>query len=55
MKKEDVEVEIEKLKLRINELRNRASLTDDFEKRDGLDKQVSMMQNQIRILEKFKS
>lgn len=55
MQREDVEREIEKLKLKANELRNKTSMTEDFEKKDDLEKQIAAIQNQIRTLEKLKS
>ncbi len=51
---EDVDREIERLKQKRVELANKASVTTDFEAKDELEKEISTIQQQIRILEKFK-
>jgi len=51
----DVDIEIEKLKAKKIGLANKINLTRDFEEKEELQKEVERIQNQIDILEKFKS
>jgi len=51
---EDVDREIEKLKQKRVEIANKASATTDFETKDELDREISDIQRQIKMLEKFK-
>ncbi len=50
----DAEREIEKLKLKKTEITNRINLTNDFDEKEGLEKQLSMVSSQIKLLEKLK-
>jgi hypothetical protein len=54
MQPNDLNAEIEKLKLKKVELINKISLTTDFDEREELDKQMERIQKQIETLEKFK-
>ncbi|MFH0711227.1 MAG: hypothetical protein V1944_01480 [Candidatus Aenigmatarchaeota archaeon] len=54
MLNEDVEREIEKLKLKKVEITNRLNLTDDFELHDELERQTATINDQIRTLEKLR-
>ncbi len=51
----DVDIEIEKLKAKKIGLANKINLTRDFEEKEELQKEVERIQNQIDVLEKFKS
>jgi len=54
MLNEDVEREIEKLKIKKAEITNRINLTDDFEQHDYLERQMAAINDQIRTLEKLR-
>ncbi len=49
----DIEAEIEKLKLKKIELVNRINITSEFEEKEDLQSQVDQIQKQIETLEKF--
>lgn len=51
---EDADREIEKLKQKRVELANKASVTTDFDIKDKLEREISTIQQQIKIIEKFK-
>lgn len=51
---EDIEGEIEKLKLKKVELTNKLNITDDYDEKEDLRADIERIQNQIDILEKFK-
>ena len=50
----DVEIEIEKLKMKQNEITSKIHLTNDFNEKDNLEKALSQINRQIKLLEKFK-
>jgi len=50
----DVEREIEKLKLKKSEVTNKINLTNDFDEKETLEKQLSAINSQIKLLEKLK-
>jgi len=52
---EDAESEIKKLKLMRTEIANKISMTADFEEKDDLEKMLSRMNQQIKMLERLKS
>jgi len=54
MDMEDVEEEIEKLKVRKIELTNRMNMTTAFDDKEDLKQDISRITAQIDILEKFK-
>ena len=54
MQNEDVEREIERLKLKKNEISNKLSLIDDFEQHDSLEKELARINDQIRTIEKLR-
>ncbi len=49
----EIETEIEKLKMKKIELVNKINITSDFEEKEELQAQVDQMQKQIETLEKF--
>lgn len=49
----DIEAEIEKLKMKKIELVNRINITSEFEEKEDLQTQVDQIQKQIETLEKF--
>jgi len=51
---EDIEEEIEKLKLRKIELTNRMNMTTSFDDKEDLKQDVTRIAAQIELLEKFK-
>jgi hypothetical protein len=54
MLNEDVEREIEKLKLKKVEITNKLNMTDDFELHDSLEREVARINDQMRTLEKLR-
>lgn len=52
---EDIEEEIEKLKLRKVELTNKMNLTTDYEEKEEIKQSIDNIQKQIDLLEKLKS
>ena len=54
MLQEDVDSEIEKLKLKKVELTNRLNITNDFDEKEELKQEIAKLQEQIEILEKFR-
>lgn len=50
----EAEREIEKLKLKKSELTNKVNLTNNFEEKDRLERQLSAINSQIKLLEKLK-
>jgi hypothetical protein len=50
----DAEREIEKLKLKKTELTNKINLTNDFDEKEILERQLSAISSQIKLLEKLK-
>jgi hypothetical protein len=54
MQNEDVEREIERLKLKKNEITSKLSLIDDFEQHDNLERELALINNQIRTLDKLR-
>lgn len=51
---EDIEGEIERLKLKKVELINKLNITDDYDEKEEIRADVERIQNQIDTLEKFK-
>ena len=51
---EDVEGEIERLKLRKVELTNRLNIIDDYDEKEDLREDIERIQKQIDILERFR-
>lgn len=51
---EDADREIERLKQKKVELSSKANMATDFDKKDDLERAISTIQQQIKILEKFK-
>jgi hypothetical protein len=54
MLSEDVEREIEKLKLKKVEITNKLNLTDDFELHDSFEREIAGINDQIRTLAKLR-
>lgn len=54
MDMDDIEEEIEKLKLRKIELTNRMNMTTSFDDKEDLKQDISRITAQIELLEKFK-
>jgi hypothetical protein len=53
MMSEDVEKEIDRLKIKRDELANKASMTKDFNRRDELEQEIAVIANQIKMLERL--
>jgi hypothetical protein len=51
---QDVDREIERLKQKKVELSSKASVLTDFEKKDDIDREISDIQRQIKMMEKFR-
>jgi hypothetical protein len=51
---EDVEKEIDKLKLKRTELASRISLVTDFDEKEKLEMELANINSQIRLLEKLR-
>lgn len=51
---EEAEKEIEKLKLKIKELKRKSALATDFDEREGLEEEIKNIERQVEILEKLK-
>jgi hypothetical protein len=51
---EDVEKEIDKLKLKRTELANKISIITDFDEKEKLEIQLANINSQIRLLEKLR-
>lgn len=54
MQPEEVEKEIEKLKVKKLELMTKANLTNDFNEKETFEKEIVGINNQIETLEKLK-
>jgi len=54
MRPEEVEREVEKLKAKKLELMTKSDLTNDFNEKDNLEKEIERIKNQIETLEKLK-
>lgn len=50
----DIEVEIEKLKMRKVELTNKLNLVEEFEEKEQIESEIARIQKQIEILERLK-
>lgn len=51
---EDVEREVEKLKMKKTELVSKMNLTRDFDEKEELRDEIARIERQIRLLEKLK-
>jgi len=51
----DIEKEIERLKVKKDELANKASMTKDFNERDELEQQIAVIASQIKTLEHLRT
>ena len=51
---EDVEAEVEKLRIKKIELANRLNLTNDYDEKEELRSDIERIQKQIDTLERFK-
>lgn len=51
---EDIEEEIEKLKVRMLELSNRMNMTTSFDDKEDLKQDIGRIKSQIELLEKMK-
>lgn len=54
MPAQDIEAEIERLKILKTEIASRISITNDFNVRDKLEERLAGINSQIRMLEIFK-
>jgi hypothetical protein len=54
MLSEDVEQEIDKLKLKRTELASRISIINDFDEKEKLEIELANINSQIRLLEKLR-
>lgn len=50
----NIDIEIEKLRMKKVEMANRINLAKDFDEKEELQLQISRIQQQIETLEKFK-
>jgi len=55
MLREDVEDEVEKLKVRKLELTNKINMTTSFDEKEGMKDEVDRIRKQIELLEKLKA
>jgi len=51
---EEAEKEIEKLKLKIKNLKRKSALTNDFNKKEKVEEEIRSIESQVEILEKLK-
>lgn len=54
MMKEDIDREIEKMKMRKVELVSKLNLINNFDEKEELQNEIEIIQKQIDVLEKFK-
>ncbi len=51
---EEAEKEIEKLKLKIKDLKRKSALTNDFNEKEKVEEEIRSIESQVEILEKLK-
>ena len=54
MRKNDIDLEIDKLKVMRLELSNKMKIVQDFDEKDQLEGQIKRIDGQIQTLEKFR-
>ena len=54
MRKNDIDLEIDKLKVMRLELSNKMKIVQDFDEKDQLERQIKRIDGQIQTLEKFR-